>query len=501
MNQPAAHARKNDSVDAEVIIVGTGFGGQCVAIKLLEAGFNSVLLLERGTRVGGTWRDNDYPGAACDIASHLYSFSFAPNPDWSRIYPAQNEIQAYLEGTAAKFGLMPRISFDTRVREAEFCATTRCWNVHTSRGLRRARYLILATGGLSEPAVPALPGLERFLGRTFHSARWDHAYPLQGKRVAVIGTGASAIQFVPRIGASVAQLKVFQRTPPWIVPRHDRPYSPLMRAVFKWVPGVQRLNRWRIHWINELSALGTVVDPKYMAWGVQIALRHLHAQVSDPTLRRALTPDYVMGCKRILISDDWYPALQRANTELITSGIVRIEPDGITTQEGRLHPVDAIIFGTGFQATESLGKLRIARRGGQSLNNAWRQGAEAYLGAAVAGFPNLFLITGPNTGLGHNSMVFIIEANAAHIVGALTAARRRGATLIEVKREVQAAYNAELQQRLHGSVWMTGCQSWYQDRRSGKISTLWPGFSTQYWARARRFDVRCYSLTGAHTAS
>jgi cation diffusion facilitator CzcD-associated flavoprotein CzcO len=501
MNHSEASARQDDLLDAEVIIVGTGFGGQCAAIKLIEAGFTSVLLLERGTSVGGTWRDNDYPGAACDIASHLYSFSFAPNPDWSRIYPAQGEIHAYLKRVAEQFGLMPRIQFDTSVQEASFSAATRSWTVHTDRGVRRARYLILATGGLSEPAVPALPGLERFQGRTFHSARWDHAYPLQGKRVAVIGTGASAIQFVPRIGEIVSHLKVFQRTPPWIVPRHDRPYPAFMRALFRWVPGAQRLNRWRIHWTNELSALGTVIDPKYMAWGVQIALKHLHAQVPDPTLRRALTPDYVMGCKRILISDDWYPALQRPNTDVITAGIAQIGPDGITTQDGRIHPVDAIIFGTGFQATESLGKLRIAGRGGQCLNDAWRHGAEAYLGAAVTGFPNLFLITGPNTGLGHNSMVFIIEASVAHIVGALTAARRREATLIEVKREMQAAYNADLQRRLQGSVWMTGCQSWYQDRRSGKITTLWPGFSTQFWARARRFDARCYNLIGAHTAS
>lgn len=501
MNSPAPTAPTHAGLDADVIIVGTGFGGQCIAIKLLQAGFKSLLLLERGASVGGTWRDNDYPGAACDIASHLYSFSFDLNPDWSRIYPAQQEINAYLQGTARRHGLMPLIRFDTLVHEAAFSAQTRTWTIHTNHGVRRARYFILATGGLSEPVVPPLPGLENFQGKTFHSAKWDHAYALQGKRVAVIGTGASAIQFVPRIGNVVAQMKVFQRTPPWIVPRNDRPYSKWMRAVFRWLPGAMRLNRWRIHWINELSALGTVVDPKYMKWGVEIALEHLHAQVPDPALRKALTPDYVMGCKRILISDDWYPALQRPNTELISAGIDKVGADGITTTDGREHKVDAIIFGTGFQATESLGKLKIAGRGGQLLNDAWCHGAEAYLGAAVAGFPNLFLITGPNTGLGHNSMVFIIEANANHIVGALEEARRRSATLVEVKREVQILYNAELQERLRSSVWTTGCQSWYQDKRSGKVTTLWPGFSTQYWARARHFDADRYSVLGARAAS
>lgn len=497
MSSAQPSPRTGAGLDAEVIIVGTGFGGQCIAIKLRKAGFKSVLILERGASVGGTWRDNDYPGAACDIPSHLYSFSFDLNPDWSRTYPAQKEINAYLQGTARRYGLMPLIQFDTLVHEASFSAETRTWTIQTNKGTLRARYFILATGGLSEPALPHLPGLKAFQGKTFHSAKWDHNYLLHGKRVAVIGTGASAIQFVPRIGDVASQMKVFQRTPPWIVPRDDRPYSAFMRGVFRWVPGAMRLNRWRIHWINELSALGTVVDPKYMKWGTEIALKHLHAQVPEPELRKALTPDYVMGCKRILISNEWYPALQRSNTELITDGIEKVGADSITTTDGREHKVDAIIFGTGFQATESLGKLKISGRGGQLLSDAWCNGAEAYLGATVAGFPNLFLITGPNTGLGHNSMVFIIEANSEHVVGALKEARMRSATLVEVKREVQILYNAELQERLQSSVWVTGCKSWYQDKRSGKITTLWPGFSTQYWARARHFNADRYSLFGA----
>ncbi len=479
-------------LDAEVIIVGTGFAGQCMAIKLLEAGFGSVLLLERAATVGGTWRDNHYPGAACDIASHLYSFSFALNPDWSRVYPGQGEIYAYLRGTAKRYGLEDRIRFNTRVTGAAFDDDTQTWRTDTDQGSLRSRYLVLGTGGLSEPAMPALPGIESFRGECFHSARWNHDFDMRGKRVAVIGTGASAIQFVPRIAPRVAGLSVFQRTPPWIVPRRDRPYTALRKMANRWVPGVMRLNRWRIHWLNELAALGTVVNPAYMESGKKMALRHLHAQVRDPVLRDRLTPDYVMGCKRILISDDWYPALQRPNVALVTAGIERVTPDGVLSQDGRMHRVDAIIYGTGFQATEAYGKLSLRGRMGLDLNEAWRNGAEAYVGASVSGFPNLFLLTGPNTGLGHNSMVFIIEANVAHVVGALKQARRQGATVVEVRQDVQAQYNQTLQQRLGKSVWVTGCKSWYQDKRSGKVTTLWPGFSTQYWARARRFRPEDY---------
>ncbi len=479
-------------LDAEVIIVGTGFAGQCMAIKLREAGFDSVLLLERAATVGGTWRDNHYPGAACDIPSHLYSFSFELNPDWSRTYPGQGEIYSYLRNAARKYGLEDRIRFNTLVKGAAFDASTQTWRTDTDKGSLRSRYLILGTGGLSEPVTPALPGIEEFRGECFHSARWNHAFDLRGKRVAVIGTGASAIQFVPEIAPRVASLSVFQRTPPWIVPRGDRPFTALRKSVNQWVPGIMRLNRWRIHWLNELSALGTVVDPKYMEWGAKVALKHLHAQVQDPVLRAWLTPDYVMGCKRILISDDWYPALQRSNTELVTAGIDHVTPEGVRSVDGRMHRVDAIIFGTGFQATEALSKLSLRGRMGLELNEAWRDGAEAYVGASVSGFPNLFLLTGPNTGLGHNSMVFIIEANVAHIVGALKHARRKGAAVVEVKREVQAHYNQALQRRLRKSVWVTGCKSWYQDKRSGKVTTLWPGFSTQYWARARRFQPDDY---------
>ncbi|MNH07761.1 4-hydroxyacetophenone monooxygenase [compost metagenome] len=471
-----------------------------MAIKLRQAGFQSVLLLERSASVGGTWRDNHYPGAACDIASHLYSFSFSLNPDWSRTYPGQPEILAYLRASAEHNGLIEHTRFNTQVTGAAFDPSRLCWQVETDRGPLHCRFLILGTGGLSEPAVPNLPGLHSFAGRTFHSARWDHGYALEGKRVAVIGTGASAIQFVPRIAPQVERLIVFQRTPAWVVPRQDHPFSALRKALYRYIPGVMRLKRWGIHWLNEVQAVGTVVDPKYMALGEKGALKHLQQQVADPGLRARLTPDYVMGCKRILISNDWYPALQRDNTSLVSEAIEQITPSGVMTRDGHVREVDAIIFGTGFQATEAFATLSIRGRLGRELNEVWAQGAEAYVGASVSGFPNLFLITGPNTGLGHNSMVFIIEANVAHIVGALNAARRAEARVVEVKREVQARYNVKLQQRLAKSVWATGCKSWYQDKVTGKVTTLWPGFSTQYWAAAHRFNADDYLLLGTGSA-
>jgi cation diffusion facilitator CzcD-associated flavoprotein CzcO len=473
------------TLDTEVVIVGTGFGGQCAAIQLKQAGFNSILLLERGHNVGGTWRDNDYPGAACDIPSHLYSFSFDLNPDWSRKFPDQRELYAYLRRTAEHHGLMPHIRFGTRLLGASFNSTHSAWTLQTSGGVVHTRYLVLATGALSEPMLPELPGLGRFGGKVFHSAQWDHGYRLEGKHVAVIGTGASAIQFVPQIAGLAAKLTVFQRTPPWIMPRRDHQLGAWRRTVFRKLPVLMRLHRWGLYWEHELRALGSVLGPGFLKLPTRLALAHLRNQVRDEGLRKRLTPAYVIGCKRVLISDDWYPALQRANVHVETAAVREVVVDGIRTSAGQRVPCDAIIFGTGFQATEFFGHMAITGRFGVSLKDAWRDGAQAYLGAAVAGFPNLFLVTGPNTGLGHNSMVFMIEANVRQIVAALTHARQTGQHEIEVKREVQADYNEELQRRLQRSVWATGCKSWYQDR-NGMITTMWPGFSTQYWARARR---------------
>lgn len=483
--------------DAEVIIAGTGFSGLCMAIQLQKAGMPSFLLLERGEDIGGTWRDNTYPGAACDIPSHLYSFSFELNPAWTRVYPGQEEILGYLKRVADKHGLRGKTRFGTAVLGATYDDQGKSWAVATSSGTLTCRALVLATGALSEPEVPPLPGLDLFKGQAFHSARWKPAHSLAGRRVAVIGTGASAIQFVPEIAATAAHVSVFQRTPPWVVPRGDRPFSKAERFVLRFVPGAMRLLRWGIHWQNELRALGTVVNPKFMRIAKKMALRHLAAQVADPGLRRALTPDYTVGCKRILISDTWYPALSSAKVEVVPHAVERVRPDGVMTADGRFHAADTLIFGTGFQASAFFSTLAIRGAGGRDLNDAWRDGgAEAYLGAAVAGFPNMFMINGPNTGLGHNSIVFIIEANVQHVLGALKCVYGGdGSAAIEVRHDVQSRFNRWVQDRLRGSVWLTGCKSWYQDSRTGRVTTLWPGFSTQYWARARFFKRADYSVT------
>jgi cation diffusion facilitator CzcD-associated flavoprotein CzcO len=476
----------------EVAIIGTGFAGLCMAIRLLEQGERRFVLLERADSVGGTWRDNRYPGAACDIPSHLYSLSFAPNPDWSRKYPTQPELRAYLEQIALRYGLMPHVRFGAEVVSARYDEAAQLWHLSTSQGELTARALVSAAGGLSEPKLPDIPGLERFQGRTFHSARWDHGYDLQGKRVAVIGTGASAIQFVPEIAGLPAQLDIYQRTPSWVIPRFDRPYLRLERWMFRYLPLYRRLHRAWIYWIHELPVLSFVVHPALMRLLQRFALLHLARQVSDAGLRARLTPRYAMGCKRILVSNDWYPALQEPGVSLVTEGIREIRERSVVTSDGHEREVDCLIFATGFYATENPMAARIHGRGGRSLAEAWREGEEAYLGTAVKGFPNLFLLVGPNTGLGHNSMVFIIETQAAYLARALQRLRRAGGSL-EVRPETHDLYNRWLQQRLAGSIWATGCKSWYQ-HRSGKITALWPGFTFGFWWRSR-FRAEDYHLS------
>jgi cation diffusion facilitator CzcD-associated flavoprotein CzcO len=469
--------------DYEIAIIGTGFAGLCMAIRLLQQGERRFVLLERAASVGGTWRDNHYPGAACDIPSHLYSFSFAPNPDWSRRYPTQPELKAYLEGIAARYGLLPYIRFEAEVLDARYDEAAQQWRLSTSQGELVARALVSAAGGLSEPKLPDIAGLDRFRGHSFHSSRWDHSYELLGKRVAVIGTGASAIQLVPEIAGLPAQLDIYQRTPSWIIPRLDRPYLPLERWMFRYLPLYRRLHRAWIYWMHELPALLFVVHPALMRLFQKIALAHLARQVPDPELRDRLRPRYAMGCKRILVSNDWYPALQKPGVSLITEGIREIRERSVVTTDGQEREVDCLVFATGFYATENPMSARIVGRGGKSLAEAWADGEEAYLGTAVKGFPNLFLLVGPNTGLGHNSMVFMIETQVTYLAHVLQRLRHTRGCL-EVQPETHDAYNRWLQEHLRGSIWATGCRSWYQ-HRSGKITALWPGFTFGFWWRAR----------------
>uniref|UniRef100_UPI003899402C flavin-containing monooxygenase n=2 Tax=Noviherbaspirillum massiliense TaxID=1465823 RepID=UPI003899402C len=480
--------------DLDAAIIGSGFSGIGMAIKLKQAGITSFVVLEKSNDIGGTWHANTYPGCACDVPSHMYSFSWERNPGWSRMYSGQPEIFSYLKECVAKYGLAPYIRLNTEMTEAAFDEANDCWQVRTADGKSfTTRILVSAMGALSRPAYPHLPGMERFKGMAFHSAEWKHDYDLAGKRVAVIGTGASAIQFVPQIAPKVARLTLFQRTPAWVLPKKDRAIRRLEQAIFRHVPGAIGLFRNVVYWRQESLGVG-FVHPKLMKLAEKMALEHLQSQISDSGLRDRLTPRYTIGCKRILISNDYYPALACRNVELVTAGVAEVRENSIVSRDGVEHPVDAIIFGTGFRVTDLLTPVRLLGRAGVDLNDAWKDGAQAHLGVMAAGFPNLFLLLGPNTGLGHNSVVFMVEQQIGYIMKCLRFMRKRGMTAIEVRPEVQARFNDDLQRRLQTTVWATGCKSWYQTEH-GKNVTLWPGFTFQYWGRMKKLNVSEYRFT------
>jgi cation diffusion facilitator CzcD-associated flavoprotein CzcO len=470
--------------DFEVLIVGAGFAGLGMAIKLQAAGESRFAVLEAAPAIGGTWRDNTYPGCACDIPSHLYSFSFAQSAAWTRTYPTQPEIAGYLHRCVADAGLAPFIRLSTALEEAAYDESAGLWRVRVSGGeSMTTRVLVSAMGGLSRPAVPALPGADLFRGPAFHSARWDHGADLAGKRIAVVGTGASAIQFVPEIAPAASHLTVFQRTPPWVLPKLDRQITPGERRWMERVPGLLQAARARIYWTLEARAMA-FLHPKYMHKAQAMAAAYLERKITDPRLRAKLLPDYTIGCKRVLISNDYYPTLTRPNVSVVTEPIACLTPTGVETADGAHHPADVLIYATGFRAGDMLSPARIIGRGGVDLNERWREGAEAYLGLTVAGFPNLFLLVGPNTGLGHNSMVFMIESQVRYVMSALRLLRRTQAPL-DVRPAVEAAFNADLQTRMGRTVWATGCRSWYMNAR-GRNTTLWPDFSWKYRLRTRQ---------------
>ncbi|MDO9453607.1 MAG: NAD(P)/FAD-dependent oxidoreductase [Stagnimonas sp.] len=488
----------------DVAIIGTGFAGLGMAMQLKEAGLNDFVLLEKAGEVGGTWRDNHYPGCACDVPSHLYSFSFAQNPEWSRLFSPQPEILKYLKRVTDERGIREHIRFNSTLSEARWDEAAGVWNIRTAEGDRyTARILISGMGGLSRPAYPqGIKGLENFKGKTFHSQDWDHAYDLNGKRVAVFGTGASAIQFVPKIQKQAARIDLYQRTPPWITPKPDRPMSESTQALFKKLPAVQNLLRKTIYTLLEARAVGFVVNPRMMAIDDKMARAHLKKQVKDPELRKKLTPDYKIGCKRVLISNDYYPAVSKPNVSLVTEGIQEVKAHSVIDGNGVEREVDAIIFGTGFQATDPVPGKMIFGKGGVDLLDTWQDGPEAYKGTTVAGFPNLFLIVGPNVGLGHSSMVYMIESQVAYVMDALKTMKQIDKPVMEVKAEKQAEFNARLQEKTQGTVWNTGgCKSWYLHPKSGKNVTLWPGFTWQFRNETKKFDTEAYELTAlAHTA-
>jgi cation diffusion facilitator CzcD-associated flavoprotein CzcO len=435
-----------DRVD--IAIVGSGFAGIGMAIELMRAGRTDFVILERDGDVGGTWHQNTYPGCQCDVPSNLYSFSFAPNPEWSQTFALQPEIGTYLKQVADDFGVRPYVRTNTTVTDAAWDDEAQQWTVQTSRGALTARILVAGMGALSEPSLPSIPGADSFEGPAFHTASWRHDVDLTGKRVAVIGTGASAVQVVPRIQPLVGKLSLFQRTPPWILPHPGRPVRPRERALFRAFPAVQKAVRGAVYWGRECLVLPFKFH-RFSAIPERMARRHLEQQVADPVLREKLTPRYEVGCKRILMSNEYFPALQQPNAELVTDAIERITPSGVVTADGVEHPADAIVWGTGFRVTDMPYVEWLRGRGGRVLGDVWReQGMQGLRGTTVAGFPNLFMLVGPNTGLGHNSIVFIIESQLAYVMDALRTLDERGAVACDPRPPAQERFNAELQRRL-----------------------------------------------------
>jgi len=489
------HSNASENI-VDVLIIGGGFSGLCMGIKLREAGMNSFLILEKSADVGGTWWDNRYPGCACDIPSHLYSFSFEPSNEWTRMYPGREEIHDYLKHCVERYKLAPHIRVKTRFHEAVWDETRGVWHASTQDGTRiQARVLVSGMGALHVPRYPDLKGLECFKGPAFHSATWDHSVELEGKNVAVVGTGASAIQFVPQIAPCAGRVHLFQRTPAWIVPRLDFAFSEKWKRRFQRIPLTRWALRQYIFWRQEFRVLGFLGNESVRKKAEAIALRHMARRIKDPKMREALTPKYQLGCKRVLVSDDFYPTLNRPNVELVTDAITEVRERSIVTQDGVERPIDVLIYGTGFRATEPLIACRVVGRGGVEIHDAWGKRMTAYLGVTVAGFPNFFMLLGPNTGLGHNSVVLMIEAQARYAMKCLKLMKRRKQRVIEVRAESQKRFVEEIYRRMGGTVWQSGgCHSWYQDQSTGEITTLWPGSVISYLRRTRSVSPSDYEL-------
>jgi len=476
----------------DILIVGAGFSGLIMALEARKRGFGDIAILEKADDIGGTWRENTYPGVACDIPSHLYSMASHPNPDWSSSYAGGAEIWEYLRKVARDEGLYDLCHFGRTLKAARWNGAR--WQVETEEGAEySARVLVSALGPLHVPSIPKLPGAESFPGPAFHSAEWDHNVGLTGKRVAVVGTGASAIQFVPEIAKQAAHVAVFQRTAPYVMPRADGPISPGMRALHRLVPPSRALRRWLIYRMFEWRHAVFRGRPRAVNMAMTMWRKAMERSIADPALREALTPPYRIGCKRILSSNDWYPALARENVTLVPSGVARIEGDRLIAGDGTEVQADVLIWGTGFHVTDAMRRMRITGAGGKSLARLWVRGMQAHLGTALAGFPNLFFMLGPHTGLGHNSVVLMAEAQAAHIGRLLGRMRAQGIEAIAPRQEAQEAFEAEMDERLSSSVWQTGgCTSWYQDH-SGRNPTLWPGTAGEYRKRMARAGMEQYS--------
>ena len=489
--------------DVKIAIIGAGFSGLGAAIKLQQNGFEDFLILDRGSDFGGTWRDNTYPGAACDVPSHLYSYSFELNPHWSRSFSKQPEIHAYINRVAAKYDLERRTRFGTEVKDTRWDEKANRWFIDTSHPEHgditvRAEIVIGAFGPLCEPRLPDVAGIDGFGGEIFHSARWNHDVDLRGKRVAVIGTGASAIQIIPELAAKVGHMDVYQRTAPWVLPRPDRPYTRFERWLFRTVPGAQRLSRTSIYLSRELVSYGLTHRPDVLRPAHVAGKANIRRGIADPAKREKVTPKFTVGCKRILLSNTYYPALGQDNVDVVTDGIDHVTPTGIVTKDGTARDVDAIVVATGFHVTDSPGFEHIFGKDGESLAQVWaREGMSGYKGSTVHGFPNMFLMVGPATGLGHTSIVFMIESQLNYLIDFLKTTQRNAIVRTEVRAADQKAYNEDLQKALSTSVWENGgCASWYKDD-FGKITTLWPGFTFNFRKATKNFDLAAYETQRA----
>jgi cation diffusion facilitator CzcD-associated flavoprotein CzcO len=471
------------------LIIGAGFSGLGAAIKLTQAGHTDLVIVERAEDVGGTWRDNTYPGCRCDVQSNLYSYSFDPKPDWSETFPAQPELWAYLQRVTRKYGLDRYLRLGHEVTDARWDVGARRWQVSTTQGEFAARYLIAGAGFLVEPSLPDIPGIESFQGTVMHTARGDHSWQAAGRRVAVVGTGASAIQIVPSIQPEVEHLTVFQRTAPFVVPHTNHPVKPAIKAMYRLAPATQRASRTLVYWMREFLALGFVKNPKILKRAETAWRKHMESAITDPAMRAQLTPTYNLGCKRVLPSNEYYPAIARSNVSLVTEKIIEIRPDAVVTADGTEHPVDTLILATGFHVTDSPTFGKIRGTDGKPLAEAL---GTTYLGTVVPGFPNYFQLTGANTGLGHSSMLFMIESQLTYIIDGIGKSQAAGGQF-EVRPEVAAAYNAELQRKLPKTVWGSGCSSWYLDTE-GRNLTLWPGFTFDFRRRTREFRVADFIL-------
>ena len=488
------HSSNGQGRDISVAIIGGGMSGICTGIKLKAAGIDNFTIFEKSDAVGGTWRDNTYPGIACDVPAHLYSYSFEPNPDWSMIYPPGKEIWDYFEHCADKYGLRPHLRLNTRITAARFDEAAGLWHLTLANGEQAsANFLVSGIGGLHVPKYPDIPGLDRFAGAKFHSSMWDHELDLTGKRIAVIGSAASAIQIVPAIADAAASVDLYQRTANWMVRRNNKEYPANIRKLFRFLPFLGRLHRWHIYWRMESRFPGFLQGSKRNQAMRKECLGHIEEEIPDRDLRAALTPDFPPGCKRILVSDDFYPAMRRDNVNLITQPIESVVPEGVRTRDGALHEADIMVLATGFQITEMLSMMEVVGLGGKTLKEAWAGGTEAHRTVAVPGFPNLFMLQGPNSGLGHNSVIFMGEQQVDYLVQCVQAVRDSGAKFMHPKEAASRAFNDGIQADMGRTIWKSGCDSWYQDE-NGRVVVIWPHSTVRYWREMRHLRLDEYEI-------